>query len=221
MASYQEKIKLTCSGCGHSYYVNMYPVVTTSKNPVIAKRVLRGEFFEHTCSKCGATNYFDYPVLYVDDDREFMVCYSKDELLMAKFEKDLAARHNAECADLDNEKIRLTSTQNAFYEKVNLLTYKVDDRVIEVAKVCILEALQAHNTFGEIEETIMTPFRDGDYMLAVISDKTESLRIKKEIIENVKAAVLPSLNLSLSNPTRVDTDMAIRFMDKYGFSVEF
>ena len=70
------KATCTCSGCGASHSVNVYPLINVSVNPDLKTKVMDGSLFVWECPDCGRMNLARYTTLYHDPDQKLLILLS-------------------------------------------------------------------------------------------------------------------------------------------------
>ena len=124
------KATCTCSGCGASHSVNVYPLINVSVNPDLKTKVMDGSLFVWECPDCGRMNLARYTTLYHDPDQKLLILLSdgnpdNEQALVKAF---------SEAGETDGYTARLVNETGALIEKVKLFEAGLDDRVIEMCK---------------------------------------------------------------------------------------
>lgn len=73
MMNEDSKYIFRCPVCGHCAEVRKYPSVNASSEPNLRLKILDGSLLRWVCPACGETTYAEYPLLYHDPGRKFMI----------------------------------------------------------------------------------------------------------------------------------------------------
>lgn len=124
------KATCTCSGCGASHSVNVYPLINVSVNPDLKTKVMDGSLFVWECPDCSRMNLARYTTLYHDPDQKLLILLSdgnpdNEQALVKAF---------SEAGETDGYTARLVNETGALIEKVKIFEAGLDDRVIEMCK---------------------------------------------------------------------------------------
>lgn len=211
--------KITCENCGNEQTAIIWGVVDGNVNTRTKQKIIDGTFFEHRCKSCGEVNFITHPVLYEDTKLDFMVYYVESPLRLAEATAAIIGRRSL-VKEEDDTRIRITTTPNAFREKVALLDSGCDDRVVEVMKMSILEVLSRNDKIGHVDEILCYFCGDGTIDIDVIGEKSGSIKVKENFYYYVKNKVEKTLEMTRKNPIEVGLDFAIEFMVENHFICE-
>ena len=130
--------EIRCPRCGTEQQLTIWLYLNTADNPELRSRVMSGEIFDMTCSKCGYVSRIGYPLLYQDPDKKLVVG------LMAERsqEQTEVLLQRLQSADLLGPRrrgytIRAVMQPPDLAEKVLIAENGLDDRVIEIYKLMI------------------------------------------------------------------------------------
>ena len=153
---------VTCPSCRHTSQATMWDVLEAKCNPERAGQLATGELLVHRCPECGVLVPLDYPLFYIDRDRQVAVYYPA-----GKGELDaictLFVQANQRFAGIDlvslrkkEFELRVAPTRYELAEKVTAWRAALNDKVLEVFKAVLLRELNARNpeaAFCEIQLT--------------------------------------------------------------------
>ncbi len=125
-----------CVGCQKVNDFERYKEIDVTENPELREAVLKNEIFQYVCPQCHTVNFIQYPVLYRDSNRHFMVWLipgGYDENPMQQF-LDLLDEDEKQKI-VDEWKIRVVETPNELSEKILIFENQKDDRILEIQKV--------------------------------------------------------------------------------------
>ena len=126
-----------CPNCAAAVRTEMWPGVCTQEHPELRERLLGETFFDWTCPGCGYTARFEYPCLYHDRERKFMVYLapggSGDEFRPV----DVGSRF----PQLAGVKKRVVSSPAALKEKILIFEAGLDDFAVELVKFALADML--------------------------------------------------------------------------------
>ncbi len=128
------KMHYICPHCGKTTVFDGLAEADLTDNPDLYVRIMRGETFRDTCAFCGTENKIIY------DMRAFSTRKHYSVQLSAPKRRDLYARKFTMMINGgDRTVFRITSSLNAFKEKISIFEAGRDDRVIEAAKRIVME----------------------------------------------------------------------------------
>jgi hypothetical protein len=127
VSSQSRNVSCTCPYCGHEFETEVFDTIEAGKDPDLRDRCLSGDLFRVTCPHCQKEYMFQYPLLYVDRERGFVLLLSQEPMpsAMASAAAALDAKHFL---------LRRCPTLKEFSEKIQMLEDGADDRVVELAK---------------------------------------------------------------------------------------
>lgn len=131
---------VSCPSCNYENNVTVYKTINGSTDgKAIKEKMLSGELFRFKCQNCGHEAMLNYPVLYNDMDKKFMVFYipeiDRTSAVDEKLEKEFAYE------GLNDITRRLAGSFNEFKEKVHIFDSGFDDCAMEIAKVALYDVV--------------------------------------------------------------------------------
>jgi hypothetical protein len=154
---------VTCPQCGQTSEFTVWESINTAVDPDMKEKVRTGEAFLWTCPHCGLKSFIDYPVLYHQQEDNFMVqlCEKSDaERFTEHFKK--MQKMLPDGAPLD---FRVVTNRYQFMEKLILKDHALEDKAIEIMKVFSLMAiLESNPELAEagIEEVMIDVSPEGE-----------------------------------------------------------
>ena len=131
---------IPCANCGEPVPLDFIEFVDIKENPELKERILDGGFFNVSCSHCGTEIRIEYPVMYMDPEKNL------DIYMVPEHNGGLLNNLNSlEVYDdnVEREKIkRLTGTSEDLIEKILIFDNNRDDRIIELYKVLLSERIR-------------------------------------------------------------------------------
>lgn len=214
--SYKKVETITCFACGSKRKATLWAIVNSLENTKIKKKVVDGTIFEYKCPTCGEINFITYPMLYEDDANKFMVYYAGSLLEIAEAQQIIDKRRS-NIKSSDDNIIRIVNSPNALSEKVRLLEENIDDRVIEIMKVILLDNVSKKKLAEHVDEVLCSIRPDGDFDFDFLGERPGSLLVKRDFYKYVEDKCKKFFKNQDENPTEVNIDWAIEFIEKYHF----
>jgi hypothetical protein len=143
------KMKLACPRCGKPSEFVSWSLLNATLNPHEKTRLLDRSLTQFTCADCGHQAQVVYPLLYHDLADRFMVWMLPEmqgkageppEELPAEVMKKLG----------DTYRFRSVRNLNELIEKIVIFDAKLDDRIVELAKLVVAAKLPPEKADGEI-----------------------------------------------------------------------
>lgn len=126
-----------CPKCGAAVRTRMWPGVCAQEHPELRAMVLDETFFDWTCPECGYSAQFEYPCLYHDKERNFMVYVAPS-----------GSGHEFQPVDVGEKfpqlaqvKKRVVATPAELKEKILIFEADLDDYAVELVKYALADVL--------------------------------------------------------------------------------
>ena len=126
-----------CPKCGAAVRTKMWPGVCAQDNPELRARMLDETFFDWTCPECGYAAQFEYPCLYHDRARGFMVYVAPSGSGHEFHPVDV----NEKFPQLAGVKKRVVATPAELKEKILIFEAGLDDYAVELVKFALADVL--------------------------------------------------------------------------------
>lgn len=127
---------VTCPECGARELVDMYSSVR-AENIELKRRILAaGSLFMHQCSSCGLKIMLDYPVLYLDRDKNLAIWFSSKGVTgdLEEALDEFGFMMNG----LYSHK-RIVYTRNKFIETIKVFDNDLNDLHLFILKIGLVE----------------------------------------------------------------------------------
>lgn len=155
---------LKCPKCGKDFTVTIYDSVNTKLNPELINKVHNGSLFNVECPHCKTGITLNYPCLYHDMERMFMVQIDKRDNL-ARFRKDLDNADASNPLSLMKNKYKLAGVTNYpdWVTTISAFENKLDWRIVQLAIVFVKGHLYRDKTanISNIDTVVMDGSKDG------------------------------------------------------------
>ena len=169
-----------CPNCQKKLGMRLFGYINIKKYPEIKEDVLTEKIFFFECPDCGGKFTVDYPLVYLDPDNSFAIYYSPD-----------ADGYN-ECVDslelLRNDiRKRVVFNRNDFIEKIRIGESKIDDRIVELAKLVITAGnkdIQIEENTGSIQFYNLQD--KGPSIVLNTDNKVRSIIITDQLIDYIR-----------------------------------
>lgn len=151
--SMYEKEKIQCPVCGTTGEFEMWQSLNTQLNPEKKEQLLSGALFQYTCPHCGKSFNIDYPMLYHQMEDQIMIYYVVQEEDIQMVEEQFRGEFGDEETeitkvlkeDMNSYLYRIVGSQRELMEKIRIFDAGKDDRVVELVKRIISDAVADKN----------------------------------------------------------------------------
>ena len=170
----------------------MWRSLNTTLDPAGKSKVLSGELFQFKCPTCGSVSNVVYPMLYHQMEDQIMIhlVLSDEDVAEAteSFDK-IADGTMMPGADMESDyTFRLVGNQNQLREKVYIFDQGLDDRVIEMIKLCLKSTMMVNQPDIKIAEMLLE-IKDGapeNFAVRLEDGSWGTLPYHQEIYEKIK-----------------------------------
>lgn len=148
-----EKEEIQCPVCGTTGEFEMWTSLNTQLNPEKKEQLLSGALFQYICPHCGKSFNIDYPMLYHQMEDQIMIYYVVQEEDIQMVEEQFRGEFGgAETEitkvlkeDMNSYLYRIVGSQRELMEKIRIFDAGKDDRVVELVKRIISDAVADKN----------------------------------------------------------------------------
>ena len=138
--SLKQVIQYSCPRCGTRQPFTIWQTLNASIDPQARTDLLQGRLLEFVCNRCKEHTGVNYPLLYHEPDRQFMICLRSAE--------DSSPLPKAKLFPFggiaENYLLRIVDEGRKLVEKILILEAELDDRLVELAKVITKMNLANH-----------------------------------------------------------------------------
>ncbi|MBQ1490210.1 MAG: CpXC domain-containing protein [Eubacterium sp.] len=164
----KEIFDVECPGCGESFRMDPMEFCDVTDDPDLKARIIEGDFFMNICPEYGAMVVVEYPIMYIDRNRDLKV------YLAPEHEDDLLQQMNSlsikDQDETEQTEMRLVSTGVELMEKILIREAGLDDRLIELYKFLIWDQI-SEAWPGLAEGDLLFMFdEEGEYLVVWPSD---------------------------------------------------
>lgn len=131
--SISELRAVECPHCFEKNKIVFYSSVTPSSDESLRNSILNGSLFHYKCIHCGYEARLNYPVLYNDTDRRFMI-YLIPECDRRMITDRVIERDRTRMPPV---KKRIVSDYNSLKEKIIIFESGLDDMAVELTKLAL------------------------------------------------------------------------------------
>ncbi|MBQ0065335.1 MAG: hypothetical protein KBT48_06190 [Firmicutes bacterium] len=91
----QRMIYSSCPHCGHDFQILRDTYEIADMNPTLEERLQNDSYFLHQCNACKKLYYLQYPFMYRNPKKKYILLYSQQESLpkFSKEEKVIRVKH--------------------------------------------------------------------------------------------------------------------------------
>lgn len=163
--------EVQCPVCGTTGEFEMWTSLNTQLNPEKKEQLLSGALFQYICPHCGKSFNIDYPMLYHQMEDQIMIYYVVQEEDIQMVEEQFRGEFGDEETeitkvlkeDMNSYLYRIVGSQRELMEKIRIFDAGKDDRVVELVKRIISDAVADKNP------------EQGDVNLYYLEEEGESL----------------------------------------------
>ncbi len=125
--SNSQTIKYKCPYCQKEFEIEIYHTVNTRQDPDLKDRCKSGDIFQHSCPHCHSDFMIQNPLLYEDQDHQFVILVSSEDAgsQFQSFAQPLVKK---------GYKLRRCATVKEFVEKIQIFEDGANDIAVELAK---------------------------------------------------------------------------------------
>lgn len=127
-----------CPKCGSAVRTEMWPGVCAQEHPELRSRILGETFFDWTCPTCGYSAQFQYPCLYHDRERGFMVYLAPSGSGQEFRPVDVGDKF----PQLSGVKKRVVASAAELKEKILIFESGLNDYAVELVKLALADVLE-------------------------------------------------------------------------------
>lgn len=148
-----KKEEVQCPVCGTTGEFEMWTSLNTQLNPEKKEQLLSGSLFQYICPHCGKSFNIDYPMLYHQMEDQIMIYYVVQEEDIQMVEEQFRGEFGDEETeltkvlkeDMNSYLYRIVGSQRELMEKIRIFDAGKDDRVVELVKRIISDAVADKN----------------------------------------------------------------------------
>ena len=209
-------IDFTCNGCEATQSFTVWESLNVSLNPEEKIHLLNGNLTTFTCKKCGWSCNVSYPLLYHDMEKHLMVWLWLDAGEPETITLPIVEKVN-------DYIFRLVSTKHELVEKICIVEFGLDDRVIELFKLFLIKAKAQSGTLlaGELYFTGKLNLSNGGEAVKFIhitDNANEVIALYMESYESTAKSAAKALSKITKEATqwlRVDRQYAENLITQY------
>ncbi len=125
--SNSQTIKYKCPYCQKEFDIEIYNTVNVRQDPDLKDRCKSGDIFQHSCPHCHSDFMIQNPLLYEDQDHQFVILVSSEDTgsQLKTFAEPLVKKGYT---------LRRCSTVKEFVEKIQIFEDGANDIAVELAK---------------------------------------------------------------------------------------
>jgi len=131
--SLKQSIQFTCPKCGLKQPFTIWQSLNASVDPEARTKLIDGKLLEFVCGRCAESVIVNYPLLYHDSERHFMIWLTSEE--------DPDSLPSAKSFPFggiaQNYILRVVNEGRTLIEKIRAFEAELDDRLIELAKAIV------------------------------------------------------------------------------------
>lgn len=203
--------EIKCPHCGEKIDFVYWESINVTLNPDMKERVLNGEAFRCECPHCNQSFGVEYPTLYHDMDKHFMIhC---NPMLMHEETRQMM-RTLLQLEMLPDYRQRFTLEQNEMKEKILIFENDLDDRIIEIMKLFIFVQIDAEKEVIDNEELFLDRYKDGGLCFVLLKEGkvAGSLDFPQDMYDALKEEFQESLNKEKTET--INQEWALKFLAK-------
>lgn len=209
-----EKEEIQCPVCGTTGKFEMWTSLNTKLNPEKKEELLSGALFQYICPNCGKSFNIDYPMLYHQMEDQIIIYYVVQEediqMVEEQFRGDFGSAESEITKvlkeDMDSYLYRIVGSQRELMEKIRIFDAGKDDRIVELVKRIISDAVADKNPDLR-DANLYYLEEDGESLFVVVNSKGAlgTVPIPKGMYEDMAEGVRDKLpDLRSRSEFRID-----------------
>lgn len=119
-------VELQCSNCESVWQVQVDTHINSILEPEYMKFIKNESYFVRKCSKCGSLIHFNYPCIYHNTKKKFIVSIH----MKSDFQTEYKVKKYS------------TDKESDFYEKIKILEDDLKPEIIEICKEALKDYLE-------------------------------------------------------------------------------
>ncbi len=146
--------EIVCPKCNEVTEGKLYTSVNATNNPHLRNEILEGNLFRWRCHSCGHQVRLNYPMLYNDMKKRFMI------YLIPEIDRFQLADNELEeeFKNLIGIRKRLAPDFNTLREKMFIFENGLDDMAVEMTKLAISESVAKKLNLKEVTEGYLSMY---------------------------------------------------------------
>lgn len=213
-----KKEEVQCPVCGTTDEFEMWTSLNTQLNPEKKEQLLSGALFQYICPHCGKSFNIDYPMLYHQMEDQIMIYYVVQEEDIQMVEEQFRGEFGDEETeitkvlkeDMNSYLYRIVGSQRELMEKIRIFDAGKDDRVVELVKRIISDAVADKNPEqGDVNLYYLE--EDGESLFVAVNSKgvLGTVPIPNGMYEDMAEGLRKKLpDLRSRSEFRIDRDWA-------------
>lgn len=210
--------KVQCPVCGTTGEFEMWTSLNTQLNPEKKEQLLSGALFQYICPHCGKSFNIDYPMLYHQMEDQIMIYYVVQEEDIQMVEEQFRGEFGdveTEITkvlkdDMNSYLYRIVGSQRELMEKIRIFDAGKDDRIVELVKRIISDAVADKNP--ELEDVNLYYLEEeGESLFVAVNSKgvLGTVPIPNGMYEDMANGLREKLpDLRIRSEFRIDRDWA-------------
>ena len=205
---------IVCPECGEKAEFTVWDSINTSLNPELVDKVITGELFRWSCSKCGCKMNVNFATLYHDEERKIMIYY-----VPGNPEEVIPYMKNAMNQITDGQEAgkyykRVVGSPNQLREKLMIMEAGFDDRNIELMKLFASTRVKLQDKGFELAEMLFDRAKNGaNYFALRLKNGTwQQMEFDQALYQNV--AKVFEAYVKNSDAVSVNFDWAVSIMQR-------
>ncbi len=132
-----EVIEEQCPFCSHSVKLPALSYINAEKDQALKLEAMNNQLFHARCPVCGSQIPLSNFLAYEDKPNHSVLYFEPDAESRKNLIRTIRKRLQEKKRFAKQIRYRITTVRDDFYEKVRILDCGLDDRVVELMKLCI------------------------------------------------------------------------------------
>lgn len=141
-----EIIEVKCPFCQSALKVPVRSYISAQKDLSFKIEAMLGKLFHPSCPVCGSQVPVSRFLAYEDRENRSVIYFEPDPANEKQLRKTLEKRKEEAGCVFRKVRYRICRTQQDFYEKIRILDCSLDDRIVEIMKLCIIHYFKSQRS---------------------------------------------------------------------------
>jgi hypothetical protein len=146
--------RVSCPNCNEEFDAKIYPSINVTTDPQLREPAFDDRLFKTRCPSCGQEFLLNYPILYNNMKKRFMIYMIPGLDRFSLIDEGLEEKYST----VGNVRKRLAPTYNRLKEKVFIFESGLDDMPVEITKLYVSELVAKKYNLQKVEDGYLSMY---------------------------------------------------------------